>query len=372
LSGIRPSCTVIDTLRNRRNAPLPGRCRHFVTEEFAVRSISTAILALIFALTANAAEPIRIAGETKYKPHALVRLKAEGVDAKAAILWRIHPSHDVQRATTAKGILEFAARPGVYEVELLAIVNTDSGLVVDESRISVEIEGCGAKSPDATPKPPSKPNAEKALGKLKFGTAGCTATVIGPRRPDGKWDILTAAHCTGGVGNSGTFAASDGRTIGVTVAARDTTSDLCWLVTDAVLDEMPFARLAAKNPAANADVWHKGFGVDRPGNREEGRVTGDETSDGQLPMELSVSSGDSGGGIFRTDSNELIAVVCCTTERGRKVLMFGGSAETASRLRPSFKTETDSWEPLPMPIRTAKRTGAEAWNALDIPIIRNK
>jgi hypothetical protein len=56
------------------------------------------LLALV-PLAANA-EPIRIGGETKYKPHSLVRLKAEGVDAKAALLWRVYPSKDVQRATS--------------------------------------------------------------------------------------------------------------------------------------------------------------------------------------------------------------------------------------------------------------------------------
>ncbi len=329
---------------------------------------------LILAGFASAAEPpVRIAGETKYKPHALVRLKAEGVDARAALIWRIHPSKDVQRATTAKGILEFAAHPGLYEIELLVIATGDAGIVVEESRIAVEIEGCGPKIVDPGTKPPvGKATAEKAIGKLKFGNSGCTATVVGPRRPDGKWDILTASHCTGGTGSVGSFTLKDGRSFGVTVSNRNTTHDLSWLVTDAAVDDLPFATLAEKNPLANTDVWHMGFGVDRPGNREEGRVTGDETSDGQLPMELSVSSGDSGGGIFRVDTDELIAVVCCTTERGRKVLMFGGSAERAARLRPSFKTEADIWEPLAIPIRTANRTGGVAWEALAIPLIRVK
>jgi len=329
---------------------------------------------LILAGFASAAEPpVRITGESKYKPHALVRLKAEGVDAKAALIWRVHPSKDVHRATTAKGILEFAAHPGLYEIELLVIATGDAGLVVEESRIAVEIEGCGPKSTDPGTKPPAaKANAEKAIGKLKFGTSGCTATVVGPRRPDGRWDILTASHCTGGTGSVGSFALKDGRSFGVTVSARNATHDLSWLVTDAAVDNLPFAMLAEKNPAANTDVWHMGFGVDRPGNREEGRVTGEETTDGQLPMELSVSSGDSGGGIFRADTDELIAVVCCTTERGRKVLMFGGSTERAARLRPSLKTEADIWEPLAIPIRTANRTGGIAWEARAIPLIRPK
>ena len=102
---------------------------------------------------------------------------------------------------------------------------------------------------------------------------------------------------------------------------------------------------------------------------EDGRITGAETSDGQLQMELSVSSGDSGGGIFRADTNELVSVVCCTTERGRKTLMFGGSTEQAAKLRPASKTD-DAWEPIAIPVCT-KRTDAE-WQPLDIPLYRSK
>jgi hypothetical protein len=110
-----------------------------------------------------------------------------------------------------------------------------------------------------------------------------------------------------------------------------------------------------------------GYGIDRPGNREDGRVTGAETPDGQLQMELSVSSGDSGGGIFRSDTNELVAVVCCTTDRGRKTLMYGGSAERAGRMRPVSQMD-EEWEPLAIPICVARTTDTE-WEPLDIPLL---
>ncbi|MBM3982767.1 MAG: trypsin-like peptidase domain-containing protein [Planctomycetes bacterium] len=333
------------------------------------------LLALaLFALAphALAVEPVRIVGETKYKPHSLVRLRAENVDPKAAILWRVHPAKGVQRATTPRGVLEFAAHPGTYEIELLVIRQTDAGLVVEESQITVAVEGCGQVPPAPVPpdpKPPGKANVEQAIGKLRFGSAGCTATVIGPRRPDGKWDVLTAAHCTGGVGSRGTFTLKDGRVLNVTVAARNADCDVTWLVTDSAVEDLPFANLAVKNPPVGTEVWHMGYGVDQPGNREDGRITGAETSDGQLQMELSVSSGDSGGGIFRADTNELVAVVCCTTERGRKVLMFGGSAERAARMRPVVKTDTDAWEPLAIPVCVVRKTDAD-WQPIDIPVRR--
>lgn len=78
-----------------------------------MRRLSALSLFLFLPLAAGA-EPIRIAGETKYKPHSLVRLKAENADPKAAVLWRVYPSKDVQRATTPRGVLEFAAHPGTY------------------------------------------------------------------------------------------------------------------------------------------------------------------------------------------------------------------------------------------------------------------
>lgn len=327
------------------------------------------VLLALVPLTAGAG-PIRIAGETKYKPHSLVRLRAEGVDPKAAILWRVHPAKDVQRATTPRGVLEFAAPPGTYEIELLVIQQAEGGLIVEESQVTVVIEGCGPVPPEPEPRPPGKADPVQAIGRLRFGNAGCTATVIGPRRGDGKWDVLTASHCTGGVGSRGSFTLKDGRTLTVTVAARNPDSDLTWLVTDAALD-LPFAELAKKNPPVGTEIWHMGYGIDRPGNREDGRVIGAETPDGQLQMELSVSSGDSGGGIFRADTNELIAVVCCTTERGRKTVMYGGSAEQANRMRPVAKTDADAWEPLAIPVCVAKNTDAE-WQPLDIPLYRSR
>ena len=112
----------------------------------------TLLVSLVLAFTpvAARADTLRITGETKYKPHSLVRLRAEGVDAKAALLWRVHPSKGVERATTPRGVLEFAAHPGTYEVELLVITNTDGTLSVEEARVSVTIESC-------TPVPPTPP-----------------------------------------------------------------------------------------------------------------------------------------------------------------------------------------------------------------------
>jgi hypothetical protein len=341
-----------------------------------MRSLLCSVLVLALAPVAAHADTIRIGGETKYKPHSLVRLKAEGVDAKAALLWRVYPSKDVQRATSPRGVLEFAAHPGTYEVELLVITNTDGALSVEEARVSVTIESC-TPVPPTPPKPDPKPPGDgkldpvNALGRIRFGTAGCTATVIGPRRPDGRWDVLTAAHCVSGVGARGTLALKDGRSFGLRVVAYHKTPDVAWCVTDDAVTDLPYAVIAESNPAVDTPVWHMGFGVDKPGNREEGTVAERENVQGQLRMLLSVSSGDSGGGIFRADTNELVSVVCCTSGMARRVSMWGCSAEVARRTRPKPADDPDeAWVPVPIPIcKDGKRdAGLGDWTPQPIPI----
>src|SRR5262249_36997558 len=100
------------------------------------------------------------------------------------------------------------------------------------------------------------------------------------------------------------------------------------------LDGLPYALLARTDPAPGTAVWHNGYGVDKPGNREDGVVTAAPNADGQLQFRLSVSSGDSGSGIFRADTGELVGVVCCTTGLGVNTAMWGGASTTALRLRP--------------------------------------
>ena len=335
-----------------------------------MRSLLCPVLVLALAPLAAHADTIRIGGGTKYAPHSLVRLKAEGVDAKAAILWRVYPSKDVQRATSPRGVLEFAAHPGHYEVELLVITNTDGTLSVEEARVSVTIESCTPVPPEP-PKPDPKPDPKPpeggkldpvgALGRIRFGNAGCTATVIGPRRPDGRWDVLTAAHCVSGVGARGTLSLKDGRSFGLRVVAHHTTPDVAWCVTDDEVADIPYAMIAAKNPEPGTPIWHMGYGVDKPGNREDGVVSERENAPGQLRMTLSVSSGDSGGGIFRADTNELVSVVCCTSGMAKKVSMWGCSAEVARRTRPRPADDAEeAWVPVPIPIKDGKREDARA------------
>ena len=265
---------------------------------------------------------------------------APGFAPEAAFVDEMKPL----RKDTAR-LIVLAKQKGVFRVILWLKGETDYiVLVIDASDIPAP------KEPDPKPKdPPTAPKSDPigATGRLRFGSAGCTATVIGPKRQDGRYDVLTAAHCNGGKGDRGTLTLKNGITVGVTVVAKNERADLCWMVTDTVVGDLPFAVIATANPAVGTAIWHMGYGVDVPGNREDGEVLG-ETTDGQLQMKLSVSSGDSGSGIFRADTGELVAVVCCTTGRGTKTIMYGGCAVEARKLRPAT-TDLEAWVPKEMP-----------------------
>lgn len=291
------------------------------------------------------------------KPNTLARLKAVNVDAKAGLLWRVTPNAGVSKATTARGALEFVAPPGAYDVELLVITGKpDGSFAVDEYHSRVEFTGPpGVDPPPATPPAPKGSGTlspAKALAKMSFPPYGCTATIVGPRRPDGKWDVLSAAHCVSHVrvGTKGSIKLLDGRTFTITVGVIDATSDVSWMtLDDASVSDMPYANVAAENPRVGTAIWHAGYGVDVPGNREEGSITGAENTDGQLNMSLSVSSGDSGGGIFRSDTNEIVSVVCCTTSKGRRASVWGCSANKARAARPKT-AQMFEWEPMAIPM----------------------
>jgi hypothetical protein len=144
---------------------------------------------------------------------------------------------------------------------------------------------------------------------------------------------------------------------------------VAWCVTDDEVKDLPYALIAAKNPEPGTAIWHMGFGVDKPGNREEGTVAEGENAQGQLRMILSVSSGDSGGGIFRADTNELVSVVCCTSGMAQRVSMWGCSAEVARRTRPKAAEDAgEAWVPVPIPLRPWPADFNAEWRPVPIPI----
>lgn len=302
--------------------------------------------------------------------YKLVRVQAADLPPKAGVVWRVTPRDGVDRADSPRGTLQFTAPPGSYLVELLVIESIDGEVKVSEASKTVTIRPPGygtapipkQPNPQPNPQPQAKPDPVKATGRIRFGNAGCTATIIG-KRIDGRWDVLTAAHCIDAIGQKGTLYTRGGLTIPVTVVTRDPLpngSDISWLVTDKPVDSLPFAELAADIPPAGTEIWHNGYGIDKPENVESGIVNG-RTTGGQLDMTLSVSSGDSGGGIFRKSDGKLVAVVCCTTERGAKVRMYGGHSVRAAELRPK------TIDPKLLEDSTGLVPEAPGWIPLEIP-----
>src|SRR5262245_33958245 len=149
--------------------------------------------------------PLKIEGELKVKANKLVRLWPANVPDGAGVLW----DWDTERVDGYQcGVnLFLAAPPGNHGIKLIAIRVKDGQTQLSVVRGTVVVEGVGEKPPGPTPPPSVKTEdeAKAAIGRIRFGNAGCTATVIYPRRSDGRWDILTAAHCTGGVGSRGRF-----------------------------------------------------------------------------------------------------------------------------------------------------------------------
>jgi hypothetical protein len=287
---------------------------------------------------------VGIDGPNKIEEHTLGTLTIQRAPEGASTLWDVLPEEGASYIED-KGRLIFTGKPGRYRVTAIVIgKNADGSLLVERCRHEITIERAGVPPvPPDTPPPPGggepKPTPRAALGRIQFGSAGCTATPIWPRRADGKWDIITAAHCMGGVGSRGTYTTSDGRRIPVRVTVHERGSDLAWLVTEQPVDSLPYAVMARTMPAAGTKVWHAGFGVDKPGNREDGEVVNPSAGNNQATYMISVSSGDSGGGIFRDDTGEWLGAVCCTRAKGVRATVWAGTAVRAWQLRPGGAAE---------------------------------
>lgn len=204
-------------------------------------------------------------------------------------------------------------------------------------------------TPPAPPAPPA-PATLDAIARLSFNGVGCSATVIGPRRTDGRYNVLTAAHCCNSVGQRGALQFRNGARAGVEVKAINRTSDCAWMVTDTIGETLPYALLAEASPAPGTAIWHAGFGVDVPSNREDGTVLAAPNGDGQIRMRLSVSSGDSGGGIAVTHDGKIVSCVCCTATRGRMADVWGAGPEAIRALLP-VAVDDFNWLPLELPLK---------------------
>lgn len=305
----------------------------------------------MLAVLLMAAGALAVTGETKIAAGRMAVLSASGAPDGAAMTWEFP---EAMHGEESEGRLYAVAPPGRYRVTVLAVSVKDGKVSIAKARADIEFGGAAPGAPPAIP-PAGKAEPAKALMRLRMGSAGCTATVIGPRRPDGRWDLLTAAHCLPRGVTTGQVQTQDGRTIGVTVSVFHAGSDLAWLRTTNAVESLPYAVMASEPAPVGARVWHAGYGIDRPGNREAGKVTGIPGSNGQCQYELNVSSGDSGGGIFREDTGEWVGAVCCTRARGAMAAVWAGSVTAARAIRPVVPLPTipaadwSDWVPTEIP-----------------------
>lgn len=214
-----------------------------------------------------------------------------------------------------------------------------------------------APLPALIPAPQPAAVVQEAIGQISFpmangrGSAGCSATIIFPALADGRYLVLTAAHCVEGTASVGRMKLRSGKTFAVEVASKDKEADCCWLRTVEPQKGLPTARLAATLPVKGDKVLHAGFGVDVPGNTEYGEVVEPDNGAGQSQFLLSVSHGDSGGGIALNSKGEIVSCVCCTSRLNGKGAMWGANVKAIRKAIPKLNTNAWEWEPVEMPIR---------------------
>lgn len=192
--------------------------------------------------------------------------------------------------------------------------------------------------PPVAPSPTDRPDPENATVRIRFGGNGCSGTIIGPRRSDGAWDLLTAGHCIRDVRVRGEAVFKDGKRIGIVCTVKDAKTDLAWCKT-APADRLPYALLHAAPAEVGWEIWHVGYGIHTPGRREVGKVRSPANRDGMIGVTLLLSSGDSGSGIFRVSDGELVAVASSTDNVEGGKYSWGGSAVRAAAIRPPVVTQ---------------------------------
>lgn len=206
------------------------------------------------------------------------------------------------------------------------------------------------------PKEPPMLCPWKAVGRMNYeggvGSIGSSGAAILPRRPDGQWDILGAAHAVGPVGSKATFRDKAGKNHEVVVLAKDKESDVAWLVTVEKVD-LPAVELAKRDSENGLACWHCGAGVDKPANVEYGEVLRGKAEGVKgyraAKFNLSVSHGDAGGPVFDR-SGKVIGLVSATLAVEKKSEVYGASVEQILALRQRHSAEPDAGRPAPNPL----------------------
>ena len=205
--------------------------------------------------------------------------------------------------------------------------------------------------PQPIPPPPApqpQPSPIDAIVQISAPGVGCSATVIGPRRPDGRYWVLSAAHCVRAGGNKWRMRTRTGIVTSFTVVARDDNADWSWGITDSPTVTLPYALMAQRRPVAGTSIFVAGYGIGFDGSKRMGTYPGTGDSQQQLRFQVAVNHGDSGGGIINADTGECISPVCCTSGLGRTASVYGAAPELSLAGRPTTVSMWE-WHPIDLP-----------------------
>jgi hypothetical protein len=238
----------------------------------------------------------------------------------------------------------------IARITVVAVIAANIAILVTRYKLTPIVPQPDTPAPKPEPeKPQPQPDPWKAICKVVMQGGYCSGTIVGPRRADGRWSIVSASHCFRRVGEQVQILTRDGLTFSASVVAINRKADCAILIAD-YRDDLPFALVAETIPEINSQVWHGGYGFDKPGNKETGILLAGEDSNEQLRYRLNVSNGDSGGGIITDASGKLLSPVCCTTRIAALADVWGASPNVIRRML-ATPTEFLGVPPVEMPIR---------------------
>lgn len=213
------------------------------------------------------------------------------------------------------------------------LAGTSAGFIVG-NRIDTAIQQAPGGILRKILPPPNK--AEEAIGLLDMGRSRCTATIIGPvYSTDSAINILSAAHCIK-VGQAATLTMKNGTVLKCRCIAADSLCDFAWLQAPRPSGNCPYLLLADQIPTPGDEVWHHGYGIDKPNNRESGTLATCSDRSSQWKYRLSVSPGDSGGAIMHARSGRVLSPVCCTSRLSGVGDVYGANPLKAAEMRPEL------------------------------------
>jgi hypothetical protein len=240
---------------------------------------------------------------------------------------------------------------------LLTIIGGGTAANFGCIRVLPPDEKRGEKDKAPQPSEEDKPAANPcdAIAKIIMTGGYCSATIVGPKRDDGRWYLVSAAHCHRRIGEEVTVVLRNGISFGARVIAINRKSDCSILLTDKRHDKLPWLRIAESYEVGDK-VFHCGYGVHIPGNREDGYIVAKENTDLQIRYRLSVSQGDSGGGIVMAKTGELLSPVCCTTRLNGVGDVWGASPRVIRSMLAYPANYSDDLKPIAMPLRDLVET----------------